>query len=101
MRKNSMTTDESSHGNGHQLDIHERINALGFAFLIIGFIGAFATFLLILIGGPSSDSAGYHEGRVFALTETSGFLFFVALGMIAIGTILYFLTRHRKNQARQ
>lgn len=91
-----MTSQEEKQGNRAHLDIYERINSLGFALLVIGIVGALAVLFLIFIGGASSDSAGYHEGRVFAMTETSGFLFFAALGMIAFGAVLYFLTRHRK-----
>lgn len=96
-----MTEVDEASGNVPMARSSEKISSLGFALMVMGTIGALIMFLLMFIGGPSSDSAGYHEGRVFALTETSGVLFFILLGMIAVGAVIYFLTRRRESETSE
>jgi len=87
--------DDDGSEKAPKAGLNERVNTLGLALLVFGTIGALSMFLLMFIGGPTSDSAGYHEGRVFALTETSSVLFFISLGTIAVGAVIYFLTKRR------
>jgi hypothetical protein len=67
----------------------------------LGVIAAISVPLLIFIGGPSSDAAGYHEGRMFALTETSGLIFLISLAMIGAGSTIYLLTRQRGSRSSE
>jgi hypothetical protein len=79
--------------------IAEKANSFGLALMILAAIATLTVPLMVVVGGPSSDSAGYHEGRVFAITETSGAVIFIALGMVVVGSVLYFSTRKRVKRA--